>query len=76
MRIEIKLYGDLKKHAPGDQNPFALTVEPGTTLGDIHDKLAIPQEFQVSLINGRPANRKTPMNAGDTLVVFPPIAGG
>jgi molybdopterin converting factor small subunit len=76
MRIVVKLYGDLKMHAPGDRNQFALTVTRGTTLGDIHEMLAIPEHAHVSLINGRRAHQKSRFEEGDTLVMFPPLAGG
>ena len=61
---------------PGDQNKFALTVPRGTTLGDIHEMLAISEHAQVSLINGRSDNRESRFEEGDTLVMFPPLAGG
>jgi molybdopterin converting factor small subunit len=76
MRIVVKLYGDLKMHAPGDRNKFALTVPQETTLGDIHEMLAIPKHDNVSLINGRRAHRESRLEEGDTLVMFPPLAGG
>jgi molybdopterin converting factor small subunit len=74
--ITVKLYGDLKKHAPGGQNQFELTVPHGTTLGDIHAMLAVPEHAHVSLINGRRAGRESRFEEGDTLVMFPPLAGG
>ncbi|MGD8845904.1 MAG: MoaD/ThiS family protein [Desulfobacteraceae bacterium] len=76
MRIVIKLFGELKMHAPGDQSQFALTVPRGTTLGDIHERLAIPEHGHVCLINGRRAHGDFRFEEGDTLVMFPPLAGG
>jgi molybdopterin converting factor small subunit len=76
MRIIVKLYGDLKAHAPSDQNQFSLTVTRETTLGDIHKMLSIPEHAHVSLINGRRAHRESRFEEGDTLVMFPPLAGG
>jgi molybdopterin converting factor small subunit len=76
MRIKVKLYGDLKRHAPGARNQFALTLAPEATLGDVHEMLAIPEDRHVSLINGRRAGRQARFKEGDTLVLFPPISGG
>jgi molybdopterin converting factor small subunit len=76
MRILVKLYGDLKMYAPGDRNPFELSVPQETTLGGIHAMLAIPGHAHVSLINGRRAHRESRFEEGDTLVMFPPLAGG
>ncbi|MDP4858461.1 MAG: MoaD/ThiS family protein [Desulfobacterales bacterium] len=76
MQIFVKLYGDLKRHAPGDQPNFTLNLDPGTTLKDIHRMLAIPKGQHVSLINGRRSNPDAPVADGDTLVLLPPISGG
>ena len=76
MQIEVKLYGDLKKFAPGRQTNFVLTLNSGATLGDVLKILSIPMECCVSLINGRRATIEAPVKAGDILVLFPPISGG
>jgi sulfur carrier protein ThiS len=76
MRIVVKLYGDLKMHAPGDRNQFRLTIPQETTLKDIHAMLAIREHAHVSLINGRRAHPDSRFEEGDTLVMFPPLAGG
>lgn len=76
MQIDVKLYGDLKKYAPGDQTDFVLTLDPGATLQDVLKRLSIPNEHHVSLINGRRAAKETRFEGGDTLVLFPPISGG
>ncbi len=76
MRIDIKLYGDLKKYAPSGLSQFSMTVPPGTTLAAIHAALAIPGDSHISLINGRRADQKIAVEEGDTIVLMPPIAGG
>jgi molybdopterin converting factor small subunit len=76
MQILVKLYGDLKRHAPADQPHFALNLDPGTTLKDIHNMLAIPEGHHVSLINGRRSSPDATVADGDTLVLLPPISGG
>ena len=74
--INIKLYGECKKHAPGEQTDFTLQLEPGATLRDVFRLLSIPQDAYVSLVNGRRASRGVKLKEGDTLVVFPPVSGG
>ena len=76
MQIVVKLYGDLKKHAPGDQTDFRLTISPGETVRDLLLTLSIPKNNHVSLINGRRATPDTPFKNGDTIVLFPPVYGG
>jgi molybdopterin converting factor small subunit len=76
MQIFVQLYGDLKKYAPGNHSKFELTLVPGATLGDVHGMLAIPEEGHVSLINGRRSEKNARFEAGDALVLLPPISGG
>ena len=38
---------------------IVLKVASGTTLGDIHDKLAIAEDTHVTLINGRHADQES-----------------
>ena len=76
MQIDVKLYGDLKKFAPGEQTNFVLTLNPGATLGDALKMVSIPMDRCVSLINGRRSNTEAPIEDGDVIVLFPPISGG
>jgi molybdopterin converting factor small subunit len=76
MKIFVKLYGDLKRHAPGDQPHFTLNLDPGATLNDINRMLAIPEGQPVFLINGRRSSTDATVADGDTLVLLPPISGG
>ncbi|MCG6894296.1 MAG: MoaD/ThiS family protein [Desulfobacteraceae bacterium] len=76
MQIFIKLYGELKGHAPGDQSQFALRLEPGTRLDDIQRLLAVSPDRHIALINGRRSTGDATFADGDTLVLMPPISGG
>lgn len=76
MRINVKLYGEFKRHAPGDQNDFMLKIEPGTTLADVLDTLSIAPDFHVALVNGRRVSKEATFKRGDILVLFPAISGG
>ena len=75
-QIEVRLYGDLKKYAPGDQTTFVLTLDPGATLADVLAVLEVPEGIHVSLINGRRVPENTPLKSGDVLVLFPIVSGG
>jgi molybdopterin converting factor small subunit len=76
IEINVRLYGEFKKHAPGDQTDFMLLLEPGTTLGDVLCKLSIPQGYHVALVNGRRVANDVRFENGVTLVLFPPVSGG
>lgn len=76
MQIEVRLYGDLKKYAPGDQTTFVLTLDPGATLADVLAVLEVPEGIHVSLVNGRRVPKNTPLQSGAVLVLFPIVSGG
>ena len=76
IEINVRLYGSLKKYAPGDQTDFMLVLEPGTTLGDVLCKLSIPEDSHVALVNGRRIANDVQFENGITLVLFPPVSGG
>jgi molybdopterin converting factor small subunit len=76
IEINVRLYGALKKYAPGDQTDFMLVLEPGTTLGDVLCKLSIPEDSHVALVSGRRIANDVQFENGATLVLFPPVSGG
>lgn len=76
MDIHVKLYSSLKKYAPGDQSEFELSLEPGTTIAEIHTLLQIPEGDYVALVNGRRSDLDSELTNGDMLVFLPPISGG
>ena len=76
MHVEIKLYGHLKKYAPGNRNQFTLPVDPETTLGHIIRMLSMPNDGHVALINGRRSERDAMLADGDVVVFMPLISGG
>jgi len=54
-----------------------MTVRKGTTVDDLLDKLSIPPRVtNIVMINGVHKDRKTELEEGDVVSVFPPIAGG
>jgi len=76
MHIHIKLYGDLKKYALDGLSQFSMTIPQGSTLADIYEWLAIPDDLHTSLINGRRAEHTSHLEENDIIVLMPPIAGG
>jgi molybdopterin synthase sulfur carrier subunit len=79
MKVEVRLFANLAKLLPpGSQNKRAtITVKKGATVEDLMDKLDIPQKVtNIIMVNGMHRDRKTELNEGDVVSVFPPIAGG
>ncbi len=83
MKVTLKLYAILSDYLPGDASEHATRVEisGSTTPYDLIDRYKVPREqAHLVLLNGvyvEPADRDKPgLNDGDTLAIWPPVAGG
>ncbi len=83
MKVTLKLYATLAAHLPAQarRNEVALEVPEGETIGALLDRYNVPRKScHLILVNGRfapPAEADdTALAAGDTVAVWPPIAGG
>jgi sulfur-carrier protein len=79
MKIEVALYATLAKYLPPDaQNRKAsIEVRDGATVREVMNQLGIPQDFpNILLVNGRQAPEDAILKDGETLSIFPPLAGG
>ena len=80
MHIEVKLFANLRKHLPlGSSGSKAqLTLEEGATIAALIRHLSIPLELaQMVLVNGEQTREfDRPLADGDTVSIFPPVAGG
>ena len=79
MKVEVRLFANLAKLLPpGSQNKRAtMTVKNGATVDELLEKLNIPPKItNIVMVNGVHRDRKTGLNEGDVVSVFPPIAGG
>lgn len=74
MRITVKLFSILRE----GRNPEEIhKTRSSATVGDVVTELGIPEDQPlITFVNGRHAHMDTPLNEGDRLAVFPPIAGG
>lgn len=83
MDVTLKLYATLGTCLPSGakKNQITLDVSEGTSVMDLLDKYQVPKEScHLILINGSytplaGADAKI-LNPGDTLAVWPPVAGG
>lgn len=74
MELEIKLFATLRKF---DLQQEKIEFTDGTTVRDILESMGIPpSEVAVVLVNGRHAKLEQQLHDGETIAVFPPIAGG
>ena len=83
LKITLKLYATLGSFLPpgAERNAIQLDVTDGATIGDVLAQQNVPRETcHLILVNGifsPPANADAKeLVDGDTLAVWPPVAGG
>jgi molybdopterin converting factor small subunit len=77
MRIAVELFGFLADYGPEGGKAFPLELEDGATTGLLIGKLAMPPDLHLMvLINGQRVDAGHPLNDGDEVFIFSPVAGG
>ena len=77
MTVEVELYATLRKYGRSREGPFPVDLAEGDRVRRLIELLGIPLDVErVILINGRPANLESALEADDKVVIFPPVAGG
>jgi sulfur carrier protein ThiS len=84
LRITFKLFATLQDYLPAEAkktNALSLDLEPGTTVAQLVERFALPLKLvHLVLIDGTfvpPAERASRvLSDGETLAIWPPVAGG
>jgi len=79
MKVEVKLYANFREYLPRGSEKYSCTLEleEGTTIGQVLASLKIPESLpMVPLVNGIHREVGDPLQPGDVLSIFPPVAGG
>lgn len=79
MTITLKLFASLQKYMPEDATGRQATLEvaESSSTGAVLDSLGVPQaNAHLILLNGTQSDWEASLSEGDTLSVFPPVAGG
>jgi sulfur carrier protein ThiS len=84
MKITFKLFATLTDYLPAQarySNAIELEVAPNASISQILEPFGLPHKLvHLVLVNGtyvQPAERLTrTLTEGDTLAIWPPIAGG
>ncbi|MDE0095601.1 MAG: MoaD/ThiS family protein [Gammaproteobacteria bacterium] len=82
MKVELKLFATLMPYLPpgAKKNAVTVEVEPGCTMNQLISRYRVPrEEVHLVLLNGHFVNengRGAPLREGDTLAIWPPVAGG
>ena len=79
MDITVKLLATVRRYqpqlAPGES--LTLTISADTTVSQVLERLGIPTGAAVfAMVNTRVRKPDHVLSEGDTLSVFPPVAGG
>jgi sulfur carrier protein ThiS len=84
MRVTFKLFAMLQDYLPVEakrDNALSIDLKDGTTILQVIDRFGVPlKSCHLVLVDGHfvpPTERSTrQLNDGETLAIWPPIAGG
>ncbi|HNR12763.1 MAG TPA: MoaD/ThiS family protein [Thermodesulfobacteriota bacterium] len=85
MNVEVRMFMEFRKYLPSgaSEGKLVMTLEEGTTVGDLLNKLGVPlAEQKILVINGvshgacGSAIHNQPLKDGDVVALFPPVGGG
>ena len=79
MKINVKSYNELKLLTAGLPQDGQMEMVAGDTVRTVLTRLAVSSQKLPALalfVNGRMARLETPLQPGDTLTFFSPLAGG
>jgi molybdopterin converting factor small subunit len=81
MHVRVKLFATLRQYLPPETagNACVLDVPPDTRAIDVLSRVGLPVDrpgYIVILVNGRQGGPDQVLEEGDTVSVFPAMAGG
>ena len=75
MKVNVKLFASIRKFSVKDN--LEINIEEGSSVKDLLPKIGIPEDEPVLVIlNEYTRGKETLLQDGDTLCLFPIIAGG
>ena len=75
VKINVKLFASIRKFS--DKDNLEINIEEGSTVKDLLSRIGIPQDEPLLVIlNEYTRGKETLIQDGDTLCLFPIIAGG
>lgn len=77
MKVRVTLLLTFADKAPDGTNPFELDMPEGSTVARVLLKLHIDESSpKVLTVNGRAARPDRELADGDSITIFPAVAGG
>ena len=74
MQVTVRCFATLRKYHLAQER---VELNDGSTVADLLGRAGIPpSEVAVALVDGRHVEWDRPLHDGETLALFPPIAGG
>ena len=74
MTIECRLFASLRKYSNKESR---VELEDGSQVRDLLGRIGVPPaEIAIILVDGRHATEEQPLHDGETVSLFPAIAGG
>jgi molybdopterin converting factor small subunit len=74
MEIEVSLFATLRKYS---NDKSKIELEEGANVSDFIERIGVPpSEVAIILVNGRHAHQDQRLHDGETVSLFPAIAGG
>ncbi len=83
MTITFKLYAGLSEYLPegATRNSTQIELQPGDTVNQVIDRCQVPRDLaHLVMLNGiylaTDQRDQSQLKTGDTLAIWPPVAGG
>ena len=76
MRVEVSLWGNLRRFSPGGVGSMALEVAEGATIQQVAREIGAEHDVFAASLNGRLAALSTPLSANDRVLLFDHFKGG
>ncbi len=79
MKVELKLYASYRDHLPeGTHGDIAqMELKVGSTINDLMKEIELAEEKpKIIFKNGKHAKPESIIEDGDSVAIFPPVAGG
>lgn len=74
MTVKVKLFASLRQYGPEEQ---MMAIRENSTLSDVVGRLGLPEKIPLlKVVNGEIRKIDHPLEDGDEIALFPPIAGG
>ena len=78
MKIKVKLFATFRKYVPEKGSGVSeIELPEDSRVGDVVDIFNIPEDIpRIVLVNGIRKDAGDVVSDGDTISIFPPVAGG